>query len=180
MDDRKVIMSEEEMGRVLERLAYEVLERHGDCSNLAIIGIQRRGVDMAERIRKMLEERVGHALQYGMLDITLYRDDWTRLSEQPSLNMTEIPFDVDGMDILLVDDVLYTGRTTRAALEAILDFGRPKRVELMVLIDKGNRELPIHADYLGKLVETPQGEHVFIDLAERDDRDLVYLGERRQ
>lgn len=180
MEQEKIIMSAEEMGRVLERLAFEVLERHGDCSNLAIIGIQRRGVDMAERIRKMLEKRVGRELSYGMLDITLYRDDWTRLSDQPSLNKTEIPFDVDGKDILLVDDVLYTGRTTRAALEAILDFGRPKRVELMVFIDKGNRELPIQADYNGKMFETPHGEHVFIDLEERDDRDLVYLGERRR
>lgn len=178
MEESRIIMSEEEMGRVLERLAFEVLERHGDCSNLAVIGIQRRGVDLAERIRKLLEQRVGRELEYGMLDITLYRDDWTRLTDQPSLNKTEIPFDVDGMDILLVDDVLYTGRTTRAALEAILDFGRPKRVELMALIDKGNRELPIHSDYLGKLVDTPRGEHVYIDLEERDDRDLVYLGER--
>lgn len=178
MDESRIIMNAEEMGRVLERLAFEVLERHGDCSNLAIIGIQRRGVDLAERIRGMLEKRLERGLQYGMLDITLYRDDWTRLSDQPSLNKTEIPFDVDGMDILLVDDVLYTGRTTRAALEAILDFGRPKRVELMVLVDKGNRELPIHADYLGKRVDKLQGEHVFIELAERDERDLVYLGHR--
>jgi len=178
MDESRIIMNADEMGRVLERLAFEVLERHGDCENLAIIGIQRRGVDLAERIRGMLEKRLGRELQYGMLDITLYRDDWTRLSDQPSLNKTEIPFDVDGMEILLVDDVLYTGRTTRAALEAILDFGRPRRVELMVLVDKGNRELPIHADYLGTRVDKLQGEHVFIELAERDDRDIIYLGQR--
>jgi pyrimidine operon attenuation protein/uracil phosphoribosyltransferase len=176
MDENRIVMTGEEVKKTLERLAFEVIERHGDPGGLAIVGIQRRGVDIAGRLLRMLAERMGREPEFGTVDITLYRDDWTRLSDQPRLNKTEIPFEVDGAEVVLVDDVLFTGRTTRAALEAILDFGRPRRVELLVLIDKGHRELPIQADYVGKRMDIMPGGHVYIDMEERDGRDLVYLG----
>lgn len=168
MKDCRDILTNEDMERTLERLAYEVMEEHGDCAELAFIGIQRRGVDLAMRLKAILDERLHRDLPMGQLDINLYRDDWTSLDLQPLLNQTDIPFSVDGRDILLVDDVLFTGRTVRAGLEAILDFGRPRRVELLVLVDRGHRELPIHADYVGKVVDTLRGEHVNVYLRERD------------
>lgn len=177
MKDCKDILSLDEMKRTLERLAYEALEKHGDCNDLAMVGIQRRGVDIGVRLNHILAERLGGELPFGKLDINLYRDDWTSLELNPLISSTEIPFSIDGKDILLVDDVLFTGRTIRAALEAILDFGRPNRVELMVLVDRGHRELPIHADYVGKTVMTERGEHVNVYMRERDGRDKVCLVE---
>lgn len=171
MEDCKDILSAAEMSKTIERLAGEVASRCGHCDNLAIIGIQRRGADIAQRLKKVLDARFGRDVELGRLDINLYRDDWTSLDLQPLLNQTDIPFSVDGRDILLVDDVLFTGRTVRAGLEAILDFGRPRRVELLVLVDRGHRELPIHADYVGKTVDTLRGEHVNVYLRERDDTE---------
>ena len=175
MSESKVLMTAQEISRTMDRLATEIIERHGACEALAILGVQRRGVDLAARLRKVLEERVGHEVYKGLLDINLYRDDWTSLEVQPQINKTEIFFDIDGKDIVLVDDVLFTGRTTRAALEAILDFGRPNRVELLVLVDRGHRELPIAANYVGKTVDTRRGEHVDVYLIESDGRDEVVL-----
>jgi pyrimidine operon attenuation protein/uracil phosphoribosyltransferase len=175
MKECKVILAGDEMRRTLERLAYEVLERHGRCESLGLIGIQRRGADLAERLKAVLDARLGIRLPLGKLDINLYRDDWTRLSTQPQINCTEIPFDLNGKDIILVDDVLFTGRTTRAALEAILDFGRPGRVELLVLVDRGHRELPIQADYVGKKVPTSRNEQVDVYVRGRDEEDKVCL-----
>ncbi|NJB66569.1 pyrimidine operon attenuation protein/uracil phosphoribosyltransferase [Desulfobaculum xiamenense] len=177
MSNSKVILNAEEISRTMERLAMEINERHGDCKEVAILGIQRRGVDLAARLRAALEKRLGQAIPSGLLDINLYRDDWTTLDVQPQINKTEILFDIDGKEIILVDDVLFTGRTIRAALEAILDFGRPRQVELMVLVDRGHRELPIQADYVGKTVETRRGEHVDVYLDERDGREMVCLVE---
>jgi pyrimidine operon attenuation protein/uracil phosphoribosyltransferase len=177
MEECKDILGEKDIQRTVERLAMEVLEAHGDCSQLALVGVQRRGVDLALRLKAVLDQRLGRELPMGKLDINLYRDDWTRLDVQPQINSTEIPFALDGADVLLVDDVLFTGRTTRAAMEAILDFGRPRRVELLVLVDRGHRELPIHADYVGKQIETLRGEHVDVLLKERDGRDKVCLVE---
>lgn len=177
MSKSKVILGAEEISRTMERLAMEINERHGDCKNVAILGIQRRGVDLAARLKKALEKRLGYTIASGLLDINLYRDDWTTLDVQPQINKTEILFDIDGKEIILVDDVLFTGRTIRSALEAILDFGRPKQVELMVLVDRGHRELPIQADYVGKTVETRRGEHVDVFLKERDDKEMVCLVE---
>ena len=173
--EHKEILTKEEMGRTLERLAQEILDRRGGCGRLAVIGIQRRGVDLAARLKELLEKHLDHELPLGKLDINLYRDDWTRLDVQPQINKTEIPFDIDGMEIVLVDDVLFTGRTVRAALEAILDFGRPERVELLVLVDRGHRELPIHADYVGRKVETLRAERVDVFVRERDGREEVCL-----
>ncbi|SKA68371.1 bifunctional pyr operon transcriptional regulator/uracil phosphoribosyltransferase PyrR [Desulfobaculum bizertense] len=172
---KKVVLNADEIGRTLERMAMEINERHGDCSKVAILGIQRRGVDLAARLRKALETRLNKEIPSGILDINLYRDDWTSLEVQPQINKTEILFDIDGKEIILVDDVLFTGRTIRAALEAILDFGRPRQVELMVLVDRGHRELPIQADYVGTTVETRRGEHVDVFLTERDGKEEVCL-----
>ncbi len=175
MKNAVVILSEAEMRRTLERLAYQVLERHGECTDLLIVGIQRRGVDLATRLQAILTERLQCALPIGALDINLYRDDWTSLESQPMINRTELPSDIDGRTIVLVDDVLFTGRTIRAALEGILDFGRPRCVELLVLVDRGHRELPIHADYVGKVVNTNRTERVDVLTRERDGEDVVLL-----
>jgi len=176
MKDCGTILNDKAMGRTLERLAIEVFERHGDNENLAILGIQRRGADLAERLKLLLDDRLGHKVPLGKLDINLYRDDWTtNLELAPIINCSEIGFDVDGATIVLVDDVLYSGRTIRAALEAILDYGRPRCVELLVLVDRGHRELPIQADYVGKKVETADNEHVNVLVTERDDEDRVCL-----
>ncbi|MBT8762431.1 bifunctional pyr operon transcriptional regulator/uracil phosphoribosyltransferase PyrR [Desulfohalobiaceae bacterium Ax17] len=175
MKNEKQIMNAEQMQKTLERLAYEVLERISDFSKLALIGIQRRGVDLAERIKKILEQKTKKQLDLGKLDINLYRDDWTNLASTPSINKTDIPFDLGEKDIVLVDDVLFTGRTVRAALEAILDFGRPKTIKLLVLIDRGHRELPIHADFVGKKLNTSRRELVHVLTKEHDGEDMVVL-----
>jgi pyrimidine operon attenuation protein/uracil phosphoribosyltransferase len=176
MKECGTILSAREMARTLERLALEIFERRGEDERLAIIGIQRRGADLAERIKTRLDERLGRKIPLGKLDINLYRDDWTtNLELAPTINCSEIGFDIEGASIVLVDDVLYSGRTIRAALEAILDYGRPRRVELMVLVDRGHRELPIQADYVGKKLDTLGDEHVNVLVTERDDEDRVCL-----
>ncbi|WP_285905357.1 bifunctional pyr operon transcriptional regulator/uracil phosphoribosyltransferase PyrR [Pseudodesulfovibrio pelocollis] len=176
MKECGTILNAREMARTIERLALEVFERRGDDERLAIIGIQRRGADLAERIKVRLDERLGRKVPLGKLDINLYRDDWTtNLELAPTINCSEIGFDIEGASIILVDDVLYSGRTIRAALEAILDYGRPRRVELLVLVDRGHRELPIQADYVGKKLDTMDHEHVNVLVSERDDEDRVCL-----
>ncbi|WP_022661243.1 bifunctional pyr operon transcriptional regulator/uracil phosphoribosyltransferase PyrR [Paucidesulfovibrio longus] len=176
MEECGLILSDKGMERTLERLASELSERRGDDERLVLLGIQRRGADLAERIKTRLDKALGRRIPLGKLDINLYRDDWTTLNIQPSINCTEIPFDIEGASIVLVDDVLFSGRTIRAALEALLDYGRPKRVELLVLIDRaGLRELPIQADYVGKRVVTKGEEHVDVRVAERDEEDKVCL-----
>lgn len=175
MEKKIEIMDKDQISRTLDRLTFEVLERHVHIGELILIGIQRRGVQVAQRIKQSLDFRLGSELPLGKLDINLYRDDWTSLSAHPRINSTEVPFQVQDKDILLVDDVLYTGRTIRAALEAILDFGRPKRVELLVLVDRGHRELPIHADYVGKKVNTARDEQVDVLVEELDGQDMVQL-----
>lgn len=176
MEECGTILSSRDMERTLERLASEVSERRGDDERLVLLGIQRRGADLALRLKARLDRSLGRDIPLGKLDINLYRDDWTTLNIQPSINRTEIPFDIENTSILLVDDVLYSGRTIRAALEAVLDYGRPRRVELLVLIDRaGLRELPIQADYVGKHVVTHGDEHVDVRVAERDSEDKVCL-----
>ncbi len=175
MGDEKILMSAAEIARTMDRLAMEIVEHHGNCKNLAILGIQRRGVDLARRLLISLKNTIGEKITSGELDINLYRDDWTSLEVQPQINKTEIDFIIDGRDIILVDDVLFTGRTTRAALEAVLDFGRPRKIELLVLVDRGHRELPIAADYVGKTIETRRGEQVDVFLMEQDGREEVVL-----
>ncbi|WP_320170970.1 bifunctional pyr operon transcriptional regulator/uracil phosphoribosyltransferase PyrR [Maridesulfovibrio sp.] len=175
MQEQKIILTAKDMARTLDRLASEITERRGDDEHLVIIGIQRRGADLAQRLKEILDERLGRKIPLGKLDINLYRDDWTNLTRQPSINCTEIPFDIESASVILVDDVLFSGRTVRAALEAVLDFGRPRRVELLVLVDRGHRELPIRADYVGKEVKTFENQHVNVLVSERDEKDKVVI-----
>ncbi len=175
MSEQSLIFNQQQIGWCIERLGLEIRESHGDTENLVLIGIQRRGVQLGERITDLLTQKSGKEIPHGKLDINLYRDDWTSLENQPRINSTEIPFEVSGRNILLVDDVLFTGRTVRSALEAIIDFGRPNKVELLVLLDRGNRELPIQADYIGKNLSTSPHEHVDVNLKELDGVDQVLL-----
>ena len=180
MDQRHtVLMNADEMARTIDRLAYQILEKRGDSPDLALIGIQRRGADIAVRLAEILGQRLQRALPCGALDIALYRDDWTSVGVKPSVRPTNIPFAIQGRDIVLVDDVLFTTRTVRAALEALLDFGRPRRVELLVLVDRGHHELPIHADYIGRTVNTARSEHVDVLMNERDGVDEIRLLKRQ-
>ena len=169
------LLGKDEMERILERLAAQVLERHPACEGLMLVGIQRRGVDLARRLAARLEARAGVRVPLGTLDINLYRDDWTTLEGKPHIGTSHIPENPDGRVVLLVDDVLFSGRTVRAALEAILDYGRPRAVELAVLVDRGHRELPIHADYVGRKITTERRWHVDVLLEERDGEDMVRL-----
>ncbi len=171
----KIIMQEEDVARTLERLALQMVEQHGHCHNLMLVGIQRRGADLAKRLHAFLQDRVKHDVAFGTLDINLYRDDWTSLDAKPHIGQSDIPQHVDGMSVILVDDVLYTGRTIRAALEALLDYGRPQKVELLVLVDRGHRELPIEANYVGRTVDTEMYEQVNVLVKEHDGRDEVFV-----
>jgi pyrimidine operon attenuation protein / uracil phosphoribosyltransferase len=169
------ILDASEIDRILTRITHEILEKHKGTENLALIGIQTRGVYLAKRIQKKIQEVEGVEIMTGDMDITLYRDDWTRISHNPLVQLTEIPFSVDEKQIVLVDDVLFTGRTVRSAMDALIDFGRPARIELAVLVDRGHRELPIQADYVGKFVETRQSEMVNVLLADHDDSEQVVI-----
>jgi pyrimidine operon attenuation protein/uracil phosphoribosyltransferase len=170
-----IIMDADRMGRTLTRIAHEILERNRSAEQLALVGIRTRGDVLARRLSKVLEQITNEPLRTGALDITLYRDDVMRhtVGPQPLVRRTEIPFSIDDQKILLVDDVLYTGRTIRAALDALIDFGRPKEIQLIVLVDRGHRELPIKADYVGKNVPTSLKETVTVRLTETDGADEV-------
>ncbi len=170
-----LLMSAADMARVLDSLAATLLERHGTCRDIALIGIQRRGVRIAEELRSRMSRKLERPVLSGSLDITLYRDDWTTKGAKPSVGETRILFDVEGKTLVLVDDVLYTGRTIRAALEALTDFGRPSKVELLVLVDRGHRELPIHADYVGLVCPTDKGDRVDVLVPEIDGEQGVRL-----
>ena len=175
-----VVMDADRMGRTLTRIAHEILERNaapGGVDELALVGIRTRGVPLARRIAQIIREINQHEVPTGMLDITLYRDDLMRhaVGPQPLVRRTEIPFSIDDKRILLVDDVLYTGRTIRAALDALIDFGRPKAIQLIVLVDRGHRELPIKADYVGKNLPTSSSQSVQVHLMEIDGRDEVEI-----
>ncbi|WP_029894529.1 bifunctional pyr operon transcriptional regulator/uracil phosphoribosyltransferase PyrR [Desulfohalovibrio reitneri] len=173
MEADRVIASGEEMEGMIQRLAEEIASGHGDLTELALVGIQRRGADLADRLKTMLDGRGNVRVPLGKLDINLYRDDWTSLSVQPFIQCTEIPFDLPSYRIILVDDVLFTGRTIRAALEAVLDYGRPKKVELLALVDRGHRELPIQPDFVGTTVETGLDDRVNVLVRERDGEDSI-------
>lgn len=170
MDDKKIL-------RALNRLAMEIIERNKDLGNVVIIGIRTRGVHFAYRLAKIIKGLEDVDIPVGILDITLYRDDLSLLGPQPIVKKTEINFPIDDKDIILVDDVLFTGRTVRAAMDSIIDLGRPKTIQLAVLIDRGHRELPIRADYVGKILPTSRRELVNVMLKEEDGSDQVLITE---
>jgi pyrimidine operon attenuation protein/uracil phosphoribosyltransferase len=172
-----VVLDADQVARSLARIAHEILERNRSIGEVALVGIRTRGVPLAKRIAKSIHDVSGHDVPTGALDITLYRDDLMRtpLGPQPVVRKTEIPFSIDDKRILLVDDVLYTGRTIRAALDALIDFGRPLAIQLIVLVDRGHRELPIKADYVGKNLPTSAAQSVQVHLAEIDGRDAVEI-----
>ncbi len=166
------------MGRTLSRIAHEILEGHPRVSCLVLVGVRTRGVPLARRLARLIAETVGAEPAVGALDITLYRDDFTTLAPQPITRGTDILFSIDGQTVVLVDDVLFTGRTVRAALDQLIDFGRPSRIELAVLVDRGHRELPIRADYVGRTLSTARDEAVQVLVREEDGRDEIVLKKR--
>ncbi len=176
--EKSQLMSASEIDRTLVRLAHEILERTEDLSKLAFIGIRRRGVPLAQRLAEKIKALEHRTIPVGILDISLYRDDLSTVSQQPVLNSTDIPFPVTSMDVILMDDVLYTGRTIRAALDALFDKGRPSRVQLLVLIDRGWRELPIEAKYVGRMVQTSGIEIIEVKFQEVDQMEKVLLVEK--
>ena len=165
------------MARTLSRIAHEILERHPDVKRLALVGVHSRGVPLARRLARLIAQATGAEPPVGALDIALYRDDFTSLAAQPITRGSDIVFSIDERTVVLVDDVLFTGRTVRAALDQLIDFGRPARIELAVLIDRGHRELPIRADYVGKNVPTSRREVIGVKLAEIDGADSVVIKE---
>jgi pyrimidine operon attenuation protein/uracil phosphoribosyltransferase len=169
------LMDAGRMARTLSRIAHEILERHPDVKKLALVGVRSRGVPLARRLARAIAEATGTEPAVGALDIALYRDDFTSLAAQPITKGTDIVFSIDGRTVVLVDDVLFTGRTVRAALDQLIDFGRPSRIELAVLVDRGHRELPIRADYVGRALATSRDEAVQVLVREEDGRDEVVL-----
>jgi len=176
-----VLLDSEAISKALSRIAHEVIEGSEDLDRVALVGIQTRGVPLASRLRRLIEERSGVELPFGILDITFHRDDvhvrdgGRPPGRQPVVRATSVPFPLEGMTVVLVDDVLYTGRTIRAAIDALLDFGRPARVQLAVLVDRGHRELPIRPDYVGKNLPTARSERIQVELVEVDEIDGVLL-----
>lgn len=171
------IMDAEKIRRALIRIAHEIVEKNKGTDDLVLVGIRRRGVPLAQRLAKNIEEIEGVSLPVGILDITLYRDDLTTIDHQPVVQKTEVPFSITNKKVILVDDVLYTGRTARAALDALIDLGRPQAIQLAILVDRGHRELPIRADYVGKNVPTSKKEIVAVNVVEIDGTDEVQIME---
>ena len=177
MKVKKKLLDAERMDRAIRRMSIEIVERNRGTDDLIIIGIRTRGVPIAQRIAAEIERHEKTPVPFGILDITLYRDDLTTVAPQPVVRPTKFPEPIDDKVVVLVDDVLYTGRTVRAALDALIDFGRPKAVQLAVLIDRGHRELPVHADFIGKTVPTDRTEVIKVKLAESDGDDEVLIME---
>jgi pyrimidine operon attenuation protein/uracil phosphoribosyltransferase len=173
-------MTADDVRRALIRIGHEIVEKHGGTDGLALLGIQRRGVPLAQRLAAAIEEHEGVRPPVGTLDITFYRDDLSQVARQPLLKSTELPFALESSTLVIVDDVLYTGRTVRAALDALVDVGRPKAVRLAVLVDRGHRELPIRADHVGKNVPTSRDEVIKVHLREVDDGEDEVVIERRE
>ncbi len=176
--EKKQLMSASEIDRTLVRLAHEVLEKTSDPSKLAFIGIRRRGVPLAQRLAAKIKALENREIPVGILDISLYRDDLSMVAERPVLNSSDVTFSIVGKEIVLMDDVLYTGRTIRAALDALFEYGRPARVQLLVLVDRGHRELPIEATYVGRMVQTTSNEIIEVKFQETDQQERVLLVER--
>lgn len=173
--EKSLLMDEAAVKRALTRIAHEIVEKNKGLSNVVIIGIQRRGVPMAQRISKALERIEGQSPPLGVLDITFYRDDLSKLSVHPVVNGTDIPFNLNDKTVILIDDVLFTGRTVRAGIEAIFDMGRPAAIQLAIMIDRGHRQLPFRPDYVGKNIPTSNSEAIHVELMEIDGQDRVML-----
>jgi len=178
MTNPTTLLDARAIDRTLRRMADEIVELNGGTDDLVIVGIERRGVQLADRIVTIIEKQEQVQLTRGALDITLYRDDLQTIGPRPVVGRTQLPLSLDGKRVVIVDDVLYTGRTIRAALDELADFGRPARIALVVLVDRGGRELPIHADIVGRTVDVPPGQRVDVLLSEVDDRDAVILADR--
>ena len=180
LHEKAKVMDAEQIDKALVRIAHEIVENNKDIDSLAVVGIRTRGAVLAQRLAEKMKGIVKKDLPVGALDITLYRDDLTAVAEQPVVHKTEIDFDIHDKVIILVDDVLYTGRTIRCALDALIDFGRPKCMQLAVLVDRGHRELPIRADYAGKNIPTSQKETVQVKIKETDGVDEVVIAEKEE
>jgi pyrimidine operon attenuation protein/uracil phosphoribosyltransferase len=177
MHKAQLLMDAEALDLSLTRITHQILERNRDMNNFGVVGMQTRGVYLARRIVDKINALAGAKLVAGVLDPTLYRDDYRKPFRQPKVQVTEIPFDIDGINLVLVDDVLYTGRTARASLDALVDFGRPKTIQLAVLVDRGKHELPIRADYVGKKITTADNQEVALYVKEKDGEDALWLME---
>ncbi len=177
MNVKKVVMDADGIDRSLTRVAYELLEKNKGIEDMVLVGIQTGGVFLAERLKKKISRIEGAEIPMGVLDITLYRDDLRTSNKKPRLGKTDIPFSLDNRKVILIDDVLFTGRTIRAAMDALIDFGRPKLIQLAVLIDRGHRELPIRADFVGKNLPSSLWEAVTVNLKEKSGRDEVTIEE---
>ena len=171
----KVVLDRDDMRRTLVRIAHEVVERNAEPDRLAVVGIHRRGAVLATRLKRLLDDLLDAEVDLGLLDIAFYRDDVALRREQPEVHSSEVPFSIDGRTVVLVDDVLFTGRTVRAAIEALFDYGRPDRVQLAVLADRGHRELPFRPDFVGKNLPTARAERVNVCVEELDGRDEVTI-----
>lgn len=178
LQEKAVLMDAIAMNRALVRLSHEIIEKNRGIDNIALVGIRTRGVPIAKRLAEHIMTSEGSEIKVGILDITLYRDDLSIIADHPVINSTDIDFNIVGKDIILVDDVLYTGRTARAAIEAVMEMGRPSSIQLAVVIDRGHRELPIRADFVGKNVPTSRNEVIKVDLLEADGTDQVLLYEK--
>lgn len=175
MDSKQIVQTEKDIEMALNQICEQLLSNHSQLNEMVLVGIRTGGVFLAERLKQKIFQKRGIDLPTGIIDITLYRDDWTRLCQTPEVKKTEIHFSIEDKDVLLVDDVLFTGRTIRAAIDALLDFGRPRRVELAVLVDRGHRELPICADYIGKTLEISRRDSVNVELKELAGVDQVII-----
>ena len=175
MDSKQIVQTEKDIEMALNQICEKLLSKYSLLNEMVLVGIRTGGVFLAERLKQKIFQKRGIDLPTGIMDITLYRDDWTRLSQTPEVKKTEIHFSIEDKNVLLVDDVLFTGRTIRAAIDALLDLGRPRRVELAVLVDRGHRELPICADYVGKVLETSRKDSVNVELRELAGIDQVVI-----
>ena len=177
MKEKAQLMDEKAIGRAITRISHEIIERNKGIEDIVLVGIKTRGVPIANRISKKIEQIEGSKVNTGQIDITLYRDDLKEVNVDPIINGSNIDFNINDKIVILVDDVLYTGRTVRSALDAVIDIGRPKAIQLAVLVDRGHRELPIRADYVGKNVPTSKDEIISVKLLETDDQDSVTINE---
>lgn len=177
MNIKAKLVDKEGLDRILTRIAHEILEKNKGSKNLVLIGMRTRGEFLAKRLQKKIKDIDGVELPFGVLDVTLYRDDFRTRLKQPQVSVSDITFDINEKDLILVDDVLYTGRTVRSALNALMDFGRPRSIQLCILVDRGHRELPIRADYVGKNIPTSLNEEIKLKVEEYDGEDAIYLVE---